>query len=460
MDNALRRALGSPARPPGPPIARAALNVREFFADPVGFLAQQRQQHGPLYHVGMGKAHYYILTEPDLIHEVLVSRADLFAKDERSLRDLSRVVGQGLLTSSGERWRRQRKLAAPTLKRAQIGAYAQTMRALTLHALEQDERLLGARQIERDMMSLTLNIVVATLFRATLPDQIAQIELALHVLLQDFARHQHTLWRFFSRDVPTPYEREYRRSKATLDAIMDALIAARRADLDQEGDDLLYRLLIARDDDGRGMSDEQLRDEVLTIFLAGHETTALTLSYALHELAYQPALQELIAREVRALDDQALSSPQAWPQHLPWTRAVVQESLRMHPPAWIMSRQATQATTLGDWTLPKDSHVIISPWLLHHDDRFFDRPEDFNPTRWLDGQLERALPKHAYMPFGAGARVCIGNHFAMMEAIIALATIVEATRQVRYRPAITLRPDSPLMITLTPRRHPQPGSSR
>lgn len=453
VDNTLRVAAGSTVRPPGPPIARGVRNLRDFFGEQVGFMQWMRQTYGPVSYVGFGRSKYYVICEPELIHEILVSRADLFDKDDRSLRDLSRIVGQGLLTSRGERWRRQRKLAAPHLKRAQISAYAQIM-----HQVTQDHLSLGLQgqvDLQHEMMSVTLQIVLQTLFRAELPSALDDIGQTLETLLEDFERRQHSLYRFVPPGLPTPLDRRYNKAKAHMDELIDKLIAHRRAE-GYEGDDLLQRLIMACDDQGQGLTNEQLRDEVLTIFTAGHETTALTLSYALYELAKRQDLQALMRQELAALmraEPEAAQDFALWASKLPMTRAIIMESLRLYPPAWIMSRESLVQTTLGAWQLPAHSNLIISPFLLHRDERFFDEPERFRPERWLDGELERTLPKHAFMPFGAGGRVCIGNHFAMMEAIIALATIISqrglsraCPDTVEYSPAITLRPKTPLYV--------------
>lgn len=465
IDAKLRYAMHQPLRPPGPPIARAALNMRQFFSDQVGFVRWLRQTYGPLCYVGLGRTKFYIVSEPELIHEVLVTRTEDFDKDLLSTRDLVRIVGQGLLTSRGEQWRKQRKMAAPHLKRAQISAYAKIMAQATQAQL--DRGLRGERDLQQEMMAITLPIVIETLFGAALDVDLAHIERTISALLQDFDKRQHSLYRFVPPGLPTPQERSYRAAMDELNAIIDGIISAKRASLAEalkEEDealklrdlDLLSHLLLARDEQGQGMSDEQLRDEALTIFVAGHETTALTLAYALYELGKLPDWQAAIRAELAQLNEAQRQDPSTWLSALPKTRAVLMESLRMHPPAWILSREATHETTLSGWTLPKHSQIIISPYLLHHDERFYDQPERFNPQRWEDGELERTLPKHAFMPFGAGPRVCIGNHFAMMEAIIALAMIVEqrqltasAPAQVSYAPAITLRPGQPLTAQLS-----------
>lgn len=460
VDNTLRVAAGSTVRPPGPPIARGVRNLRDFFGEQVGFMQWMRRTYGPVSYVGFGRSKYYVICEPELIHEILVSRADLFDKDDRSLRDLSRIVGQGLLTSRGERWRRQRKLAAPHLKRAQISAYAQIMREVTQDHL--DQGLLHGVDLQHEMMSVTLQIVLQTLFRAELPSALDDIGATLETLLEDFERRQHSLYRFVPPGLPTPLDRRYNKAKAHMDELIDKLIAHRRGE-DYEGDDLLQRLITACDDQGQGLTNEQLRDEVLTIFTAGHETTALTLSYSLYELAKRPDLHAMMRAELTTLatlEPEAAQDYASWPSKLPITRAVIMESLRLYPPAWIMSRESLTQTTLGSWQLPAHSNLIISPFLLHRDERFFDEPERFIPERWLDGELERTLPKHAFMPFGAGGRVCIGNHFAMMEAIIALATIISQRElssptpaSVEFAPAITLRPKAPLHVRMERVQH-------
>ncbi|MEZ4240289.1 MAG: cytochrome P450 [Myxococcota bacterium] len=265
-------------------------------------------------------------------------------------------------------------------------------------------------------------------------------------LMLAFEREQRSVWRFVPAWVPGAHRRRAAAHTEELQALVLSLVAERRQR--PAGDDLLWRLLEARDEDGRGMDDAQVRDEALTLFLAGHETTALALSYALWLLALHPEAQAAVRAEGAALGRRPGAADLG---ALPYTAAVVQEVLRLYPPAWGFGRETVRPVTLGGRTLPAGTHVVTMPWILHRDPRWWREPARFRPERWLPGPggapAETAsLPRFAYVPFGGGPRVCIGSHFATMEAVLALSVLVAERR---YRavpgfapklvPSVTLR---------------------
>ena len=454
MSTALSTDDVPPARrvPPGPSkLSYLQTNLEFMTGHQVEFLRGMKRRYGPVSSCWLGTFRTYIVTDPDLIGEVLLDRNDAFVKDAIT-RDLDDLLGQGLLTSEGELWRRQRKLAAPALTRRQIEAYADWMVDLTEQALEAwsdgDEV-----ELHHEMMALTLKIVVKTLFNVEMDDEIEKIGAAIDDAMEVFHKYTHTLWRFVPDAVPTHLSRKFDAAVAHLDEVVFELIARRRAD-DTEGDDLLYRFLIANDEDGHGMSDKQLRDEVLTMFLAGHETTALAVTYAWYLLSHNPETARRLFDEVdEVLGDRRATASSV--QEMPYLKAVVQETLRLYSPAWIIGREAVRDTQIGEWFVPRGTQVLTPQCVVHLDERFYDAPTEFRPERWEGGELEKSLPRYAYFPFGGGSRVCIGNHFAMMEAMLMIATMAQRfdlenimTGELQTQPSVTLRPTVPVSMRI------------
>lgn len=452
LDNTARNLTGTIARPPGPLIARTPLNIVEFFQNQVRFVEWLKDRYGDMVFVGFGEQKFYIIGDPQWATEVLVSKNQSFIKDQAT-RDISQITGNGLLTSHGDHWKRQRKLAAPALKRKHIAHYA-TQMVETTKSHSKTYGHLDTHHVLEEMMSITLDIVVRTLFNVSIPSQQEAFKEAIDTLFEDFDRQKHSFWRFVPRPMQRHHIDAFERAKQAVDDLVYHVIKTRRQE--EPGDDLLSMLIQAQDESGQGMTDEQLRDEVITMFIAGHETTALTLTYALYELGHRPQLQAQIHEELDAIIGSDAPNV-THVRQLPLLDALIKESLRLYPPAWAMGRQAIEDVQIGPWHVPEGSQVILSPWNMHRDERWFDRPLEFDPTRWLDG-LEKQLPRHAYMPFGGGQRICIGNHFAKMEAILILATILQQYRikgqqheQLEYTSAITLRPKTDICLNFTER---------
>ncbi len=442
--------------PPGPPRGAMPWQLRSFMQDQVNFMSKLRAMYGPLVQFGAIGERFWLVSDPALIDEVWVKQADAMLKD-RTTHSLRRILGMGLLTSEGELWRRQRKLAAPALKRKQIDAYVpQMIAAATRWADQLAPR--EERDAQHDMMGVTLDIVVQALFGTTLEDEVGAIGAAMETLLMDFYRRENTAWRFLPEWMPDPHAAAFDLASERLDATIYGLIAQRRRDQrDDPSGALLGRLQDARDEQGQPMSEGQLRDELMTFFMAGHETTALTLTYALSALGHDQALQEAASQELseamaggRALDQVDVLS-------LPLLRSILLETLRLYPPAWMTGRQSEREVQLGPWRAPAQTQFLISAWVMHRDPRWFEAPESFQPERWQDG-LERRLPRHVFMPFGGGPRVCIGNHFALMESALVLAVALLKLRwqavtppPTHFTPAVTLRPTHPVRVTFQPR---------
>lgn len=392
------------------------------------------------------------INHPDLIEEVLVTHPRRYIKG-RVLRANRHVFGEGLLTSEGDFWLRQRRLAQPAFHRAQIASYAATMVEYTRRMLESwsggEER-----DAHREMMRLTLQIVGKTLFDADVAGDAQDVGKSLELLLELGANFRRTL--FVPHWLPTPTNLRIKREIAYIESILYRIIAERRASGRDTGD-LLSMFLHAQDEDGSRMTDKQLRDETITLFLAGHETTASTLSWTWWLLAQNPAaeaklhdeLDSVLGGRAPSLDDLA---------KLPYTANVITESLRLYPAAWGLARIAIEDHELAGYRVRKGMGVAMAQWVVHRDPRWYESPEVFRPERW-ENDLMKKLPRFAYFPFGGGPRQCIGNSFAVMEASLILTTIAQRFR-LRIVPnhpvvplaSITLRPRHGVRVILESRR--------
>lgn len=441
-------------RPPGPPGRLLLGNLPEFARDLLGFFTACAKQYGDIVSMRLGRRPAYLVNSPALVEAVLVTRHRNFVKHSFFWRHVEAIFGRGLLTSEGDFWLRQRRLLAPAFHHDRIQAYGQVM-------VDRAERMLEGwrdgeiRDVHPDMMHLTLEIVAKALFDAEVTADVDEVGEALDTVLEQVAAR-------FRRPfgipdwIPTPGNRRYRRGVARLERVVYRIIAEHRARR-APGTDLLSVLMSIRDDAGRGMSERQLRDESVTLLLAGHETTALVLSWTWVLLARHPEVSRMLERELeRTLGDRppSLSDLPA----LRYTEAVILESMRLFPPAYAIGREAVSDGELGGYPVPAGTTIFMSPWVMHRDARFYDDPERFAPERWMDGLAER-LPRFAYLPFGGGPRVCIGNRFAMMEAVLILATVARRFRLALAPgcaptpfPTITLRPAGGVRMRLAARR--------
>jgi cytochrome P450 len=417
-------------------------NLFSFMTDPLGFLCATREKHGDVARVAVGPMKFVLLSHPDLVEDVLVTRNKLWLKDRFTHTTFRPVFGDGLLASEGDFWRRQRRLAQPAFHRDRIAAYADIMvsDAAQLVAHWQDGE---TREVHKDMMRLTLEIVAQTLFGAEVGTQADEVGHALEVLL-DIAADPLYLALPFMRNLPLPGKRRFDAAVARLDRIIYGIIEDRRKRGTQTAD-LLSMLLHAEDEDGSRMSDQQLRDEVLTLFLAGHETTALALSWSWWMLSQHPAVDAKLAEETqRVLGDRRATLADL--PKLKYTANVIAEVLRMYPPAWMLGREAREDIVVGGYLVRAGEQVWMPPWLLQRDPRWFDHPHEFRPERW-ENDFAKTLHKYVYYPFGGGPRICIGQAFAQMEAVLLLATLARSFRvdipaqpPVLPEPTVTLRP--------------------
>lgn len=426
-------------------------NLPAFLRDPLKFLCDTRDRYGDVVRVALGPAKATLISHPDLIEDVLVTRNKLWRKDNYLQTTLVPVLGDGLLTSEGDFWRRQRRLAQPAFHRDRITAYGTIMvdyASGLVHRWQDGEE----RDVHTDMMQLTLEIVAKTLFGSAIGGQAAEVGEALETVLT-FVADPMTLVFPALKTAPTPSARGFQRAIGQLSSIVYGLIEARRSGTTQGSNDLLSMLLEAVDEDGTRMSDKQLRDECMTLFLAGHETTALVLSWTWFLLSRYPAVDARLAAEL----DEVLGGRAPTVADMPrlkYTANVLNESMRLYPPAWSMGREAVEDVVLGGYLIPKDQQVWFPPWPIQRDRRWFDRPHEFVPERW-DGDFQKKLHRYAYFPFGGGPRFCIGQSFAQMEAILILATLAQRFRvQLSPRPlatpmaSVTLRPKHGLKVRL------------
>jgi len=425
-------------------------NLAEFRADRLAFFTDCAKTYGDIVPVRLLRFPILMLSRPDLIEDVLVTRSKNFIKHVR-LRMYKPLLGDGLVTAEGDHWRRQRKLSAPAFQGSRIAAYAGAMVSSTTRMLDtwQSDQI---RDVHADMSTLTMEITCNTLFGAESrfdPEVVGQ---AMVDATEALARKWRTLipqpwW------MPTPANRMFRRAKGTIDQIVAGLIAQKRASANRDGTDLLSALLLAQDEEGSAYTDVQLLDEVRTLFLAGHETTVLALTYSLHLLSNDSAAQEKLQSELaRVLDGKPPSYGDL--ESLTYTRNVITESMRLYPPAYFLGREALADCTVGGIAVPKGMNLFMSQWVMHRDERYFREPTRFDPDRWTPG-FEKSLPRFVYFPFGAGPRYCVGQTFAMTEALLVLATIcqrftfaADPSYRLELQPGLTLRPLNGLRLAV------------
>lgn len=459
MSEAPRAASGppegspAPARtPPGPRGLPVVGSLLPFYANPLRFTSHTARTYGDVARVRIAGVPFLLLSHPSDIETVLVTRNRDFRKG-RLDRDRRLLFGQGLATSDGELWLRQRRLSQPAFHRERIAAYGELMGELAQRRLDEWPQQTVV-DLHRLFMQLTLEIVGKVLFGADVGPRATEVGASLEILMAYFGSWANFFLRLLPKNAPWPGRAHFRATVARLDEIIFDLIQERRRD-EREHNDLLSMLVSARDEDDSQMSDQQLRDELMTVFLAGHETTALALSWAFVGLAQHPDTEARLVGELDEVLGERAPTVHDLPR-LAYARQVVQESMRLYPPAWVLVRQAVRDVEIGGYRVPAHAFVSMSPWVVHRDPRNFDDPESFRPERWADGLADR-LPKFAYFPFGGGQRVCIGNGLAMMEATLLLAGVCHRFRfrpsgPVKPDPSLSLRPKNGVRGALEPRR--------
>lgn len=436
--------------PPGPEGHYLAGNLLDYARDPLGFLARCSREYGDVVRLRFPGRFIYLLNHPDHAEYVLVKNNRNFIKSRYFRQELG-FLGKGLLNSEGEYWRRQRRLAQPAFHRQRINTYGEVMVSYT-------ERMLATwqdgetRDVHQEIMRLLLEIVAKVLFDAEIAKS-GEVRRAIDRAMKRFDEQGSAmLVRFLLGNFPTPTNLRFRKAIRQLDEIIYGLIDERRNGGKNAGD-LLSMLLHARDEEGNGMSDKQLRDEVITVLLAGHETNAVALSWTWYLLSQHPEVEAKLLEELQEVLGERAPTVEDLPR-LRYTEKVIKESMRLYPPAWAISREAIEECEIGGYHVPAGTQLFIVMWLMHHDPRHFEDPEVFDPDRWGDGLVKR-IPKYAYLPFGAGPRLCIGSSFAMTEATLLLATIARKFRlellpgqQPIPQPSVTLRPKGGISMVL------------
>lgn len=446
---------------PGPPGVPLFGNTLDMWADQLRMCQTTHRDYGDFAMLRFGPLRMVLVNDADAVHHVLTRNHKNYKKS-RNYQGLKLFLGEGLLTSEGEFWRRQRKLAAPAFHHQALVGFAEQMAESTELMLERWQALHDAAESESpvldvhaEMMRLTFRIVGQTLFSTDVEGEAQAIGDALAFAL-DHADHYVSSVVRLPPWVPTPRNTRFRQARRTLDELVFRIVDDRRKAL-AEGrpvpNDLLGMLMRATDDaDGR-MTNQQLRDEVMTLVLAGHETTANALSWTLYLLSKHPDVERRLVREVREVLDGRAPTFADMPR-LAYAERVIQESMRLYPPAWAFEREAVAADQLGGYGIEPGTMVAIVPFTMHRNTKYWSNPEGFDPDRFAPEHAD-SRPKCAYIPFGDGARVCIGRSFAMMEAKIILAMLVQrftlplvSGHPIEMDARITLRPKHGIKVRL------------
>jgi cytochrome P450 len=445
-----RRGSVARARPPGPPRSIRNLLLYGPGRDPLAFFTNLARTYGDIAYVRTAGEDVFLVNDPRLVRDILVTHQHKFKKG-RGLDRAKRLLGQGLLTSEGAVHVRQRRLMQPAFHRERIAGYGAAMTEYAARARDgwTDGSTIDASQ---EMMRLTLAIVGKTLFDADVESHAREVGLALTAVMESFWMAMLPFVDVLER-LPIPSLRRSRAARARLDSVIYTMIAERRRSPGDRGD-LLSMLLMAQDEeDPHGMTDQQVRDEAMTIFLAGHETTSNALTWMWYLLGQSPDVEQKLHEEVDRVLGGRLPDVADIPL-LPYVERVVTETMRLYPPAWLIGRRALEDYPLETYLLPKGSIVIVSPYLIHRDPRHYRDPDRFDPDRWTP-EFRASLPQFAYFPFGGGARRCIGDSFASMELVLLASTIAQRWRlrlvpghPVVPQPVVTFRMKHGLKMTV------------
>lgn len=438
---------------PGPEGNSLVGNLVQLGQDPLGFLTQCAREYGAIVPLRLGLTQACLLSNPDHIEQVLKDR-DSFIKG-KGLRALHSLLGQGLLTNEGDSWFRQRRLAQPVFQQKRIAGYGKAM-------VEYSEQMLQSwqdgqtRDIHEDMMRLTLNIVMKTIFNQDVGEGEAKdIAHAVDVAM-DWFESKRKQGFLILEWFPRPENIRYKKAIQQLDKSVYNIINQRRSSGENPGD-LLSMLMEARDeDDQTQMNDKQLRDELITLIIAGHETTSNTLSWTWMLLAQYPEVRTKLLEEIDTVMQGRSPTVEDLPR-LPYASLVIKESMRLYPAVPTLGREAVKDYELDGYLIPTGCSIIISQWVMHRHPKYFETPELFQPERW-ENDLEKRLTKGVYIPFGDGPRICIGKGFALMEAVLLLVTIAQKYQlslvpdfPIVPQPSITLRPEHGLKMVVSQR---------
>lgn len=420
-------------------------SVHRRFRSPLSFFQEMKAQQGDAARFKLFNENFVLFSDPAVVNEFLVTKQHSFRKG-KALEGAKVFLGNSLLVSEGQEHSRQRKLIQPAFHRGRIAGYAQVMAERSRQwtdGLRADEEI----DLAVEMNRLTLAVVGETLFGSDVDAEAHEIAESLTVIIDNFNRMLLPFWNVLRR-FPTPAHRRLFAAQAQLDTTIYGLISERRKDARDHGD-LLSMLLAAEDaDDPKNhLTDMEIRDQAMTLFLAGHETTANALAWTWHLLTQHEPVRAKMKAEIDAVLGSDRLPALEDVARLPYTTAVFSESMRLFPPVWVVGRRALEDVTLGDYKIPARTIVLASQYLIHRDERFWPRADEFLPERWLDEEAEKSRPKFAYFPFGGGARICIGEGFAWTEGVVMLAVMARRWRfeavpghSIELNPSVTLRP--------------------
>ncbi len=431
--------------PPGPSQLLPNQIITKFTRKPIETLLEFSKKYGDICHFGVGKSgHAYLLFNPDHIENVLVNNPDNFLKT-RVLQVSKKVLGEGLVTSDGEYHHRQRKLILPNFYPKQIQEYSQTM-VDSCQNMTKEWKSGQVIDAQKEMTKVALSIICRTTLASNIDHETEEkVGKALPILQDYVIRRLMPFGELLEKLSFLPLPKKFHHAMNTMNGIVYGMINERRKS-GAYGKDLISRLLLARDDNNTPMTDIQLRDQVFTIFLAGHETTSTALTWTFYLLSQNPEIEETLYREVKSVLGDAFPTAQDIPK-LQYAEKVIRESLRIYPPVWTISRQAINDHSLGKYTIPSGSLVIMSQYVMHHNEKYFEEPERFNPDRWTENFI-RSMPRFCYFPFGGGIRSCVGESFSWMEGVLLLCMIVRSWKMVHVpQHKVVLNP----RVTLTPK---------
>ncbi|MBX9655201.1 cytochrome P450 [bacterium] len=448
-------------RAPSPPADFILGHMRGMRGNAAKYMMSLYREYGDVVRLRFGPLRAHVFFHPDQVQHILVRNVENFSKDVRGYHKIRALAGLGMLTGDGELWRRQRKLAQPAFMARRVLVFgdiicecAQDLATKWSTSADNGQVV----DISADMMHLTLRVICRTMLGTDIENDVTEIGDAITVCLEDILfRIQYATE--FTDMLPTPRVRRFQKALSVLDSKMKKIIDDRRRE-HAEGkreaaqQDLLDAFLLARDEQtGEGMPEKQLLDEVKTIFLAGHETTANMLSWTWYLLSKHPH----VARKLHEELDTVLGDRPPTAADLPrltYTRMVLQESMRLRPPVWATERRAINDDVIGGYPIPKGEFILVCQYVTHRHADFWENPDGFDPERFADDRQE-SMHKLQYFPFGVGPRICIGNHFAMLEGILILATLAQKYRldllpgsDIEPEPVITLRPKTPIRVTV------------
>lgn len=434
------------AFPPGPPRRKANLigQLRYFWnfaTDPIGFVARRFDRYGDMYYAPASDGHLYVLRHPDHMREVFLNQAAKFKKKHTAFEQLAQVLGNGLVNSDGDVWRRHRRMIQPAFHPKRLAEYAEAMIGET-EKVASRWRHGQVYDMADEMTELTLRVVCKTLFSHDVTGEANDVGRAMVTLQDSMARPD-----LLPAWMPSPQRKRIANAIGLFDSIIYELIDQRTPNDGAAPSDLLQRLVDAVDEegDGKGLSRTEVRDELVTMFIAGHETTSQALTWTWYLLSRNAQAERKLRAELRDVLAGRTPRYEDLPK-LDYTEQVLKEAMRLYPPVFMLARRAEQDATIGRYTVPAGSEVVTWIYMTHHDPRWYPQPDEFRPERFAP-ENEKRLPKLAYMPFGAGARSCIGKVFAMNEAKLAVATIaqkfrftLEPSQRIGLKPRITLSP--------------------